>query len=127
MSNDKVQPNPEKRISRIHKGIRRTLQTAAYESVVIEDSIEEDIEWTTLEERQRKVANWEMLAIQNFKKFHDMALTELGCEHKCAFPKDARSEKMKPKPGQKTELDDLLNDLDSLDAVDGTDDDVTGA
>jgi len=111
MTNDKVQPEQvtdEKPIrkSRIHKGIQRTLNTAKFESVVVQDYIEEDIEWRTLEERDRKISNWETLLLTRFKQFHDQVMKELGLEHKVAYFKDAEPD-YRPEPGAPNELDDL--------------------
>lgn len=119
MGNGEIQP--DKRVSHIKKGIQRTLSTAAYETIVIYDYIEEDIEWENLEERQRKLENWETLLLQSFKRYHDRALTELGLELKCAYIENRASKKIKPRPGQKTELDELLKDLEDLDTLETLD------
>lgn len=96
------------RRSKIRKGIQRTLTTARYESVVIFDEIEEEIEWQTLEERQRKVKNWETLHLQSFKQSHDRILEELGLSHKKAYLKNNLDEKdHRPEVGSANELDGL--------------------
>lgn len=101
------------RTSRITKGIKRTLNTAAYETIVIEDSIEEEITWKTKEERDLKVENWEKVLIESFKKSHDKILDELGLSHKKAYFKKVSEETAKryvQEPVKKN-----LDDLDALD------------
>lgn len=111
MSNGKVQAEKQTedkpiRKSKIHKGISRTLNTAKFETIVIQDFIEEEIEWQDLEERDRKVTNWEMLLITRFKQYHDQVMRELGLEHKVAYFKDSEPD-YRPEPGSSNELDDL--------------------
>ena len=117
------------RKSLIRKSIRRTLNTAPYETLVIEDHIEEEIEWTTLEERQKKVKNWETVLLQQFQEWHDRACQDLNLQHKVAFLDTSQNKvkrKFGPDTGEVGELDTLLEDLDSLDAV-PSDDDLIGA
>jgi len=99
------------RKTRIRKGLHRTLNTERYQTLVIVNEIEEDIEWTTLAEREKKVKNWEALLLKNFKEFHDRALGELGLEHKQAYFKDNTKTCSTPVPKS-------TNDLDSLDSLD---------
>lgn len=111
MTNDKVCTENDnttsiKRKSRIHKGIERTLNTAKFESIVIHDYIDEEIEWTTLEERDKKVNNWEGLLINRFKVFHDKVMNELRLEHKVAYFKESEPD-YRAEPGKTNELDDL--------------------
>lgn len=110
MGNGEIQPEKTNqnspRKSRIHKGIQRTLNTAKFESIVIQDFIEEDIEWSSLEERDRKVQNWETLLVNRFKQFHDQVMRELGLEHKVAYFKDNETD-YRPEPGAYAELDSL--------------------
>lgn len=121
MSNDEVQPKndkekkiPQVRKSIIRKGIQRTLTTAKYESIVISDEIVEEIEWTTLEERQKKIKNWETILLQTFKQSHDNILNELSLAHKKAYFKNALEDKdYRADQGSSHELD----ELDSLDTV----------
>ncbi len=96
MSNDKVQAGPPVRKSVIRKSIQRTLSTAKFEGIVIHDEIEETIEWTTLEERQRKIKNWETLLLTTFKKSHDNILGELGLSHKKAYGVDYLDKDTRP-------------------------------
>lgn len=111
MTNDRIHPDqdeerPPIRKSRIHKGIQRTLNTAKFESIVIQDYIEEDIEWRSLEERERKITNWETLLLARFKQFHDQVMKELGLDHKVAYFKDNEPDH-RSEPGVSNELDDL--------------------
>lgn len=98
MDNAKVQTEssdtPVKvRKSIIRKSIQRTLSTGKFETIVIQDGIEEEIEWTTLDERQKKLKNWETLLIQGFKQSHDRILDELSLSHKKAFFKNNLEDK----------------------------------
>ncbi len=116
MTNDGVQTNKSSkpRKSMIRKSIQRTLTTAKFESIVIHDEFEEEIEWSSLEERQRKIDNWDTILIQNFKKTHDKVMEELGLSHKKAYFKNSLEDKdYRPKPGATHELDELMN-LDAL-------------
>jgi anthranilate/para-aminobenzoate synthase component II len=111
MTNGKVQAEKgiveaQLRKSRIHKGIARTLNTAKYESIVIEDHIDEEIEWSTLEERDKKINNWETILITRYKQFHDRVMNELGLEHKVAYFKESEPD-YRNEPGTANELDDL--------------------
>ena len=101
------------RKSKVRKAIQRTLNTARYESVVITCEFEEEIEWTTLDERSRKVTNWETLLIDDFKRAQDRILAELGLEHKRGYVRDNLSER----EASAASTDDKMLDLDRLDAV----------
>ena len=116
MSNEKVQVDTECtakiiRKSRIHKGIDRTLNTAKYESIVIHDQIDEEIEWCDLKERDSKIDKWETILLTRFKQFHDQVMKELNIEHKVAYFKDAEPD-YRPEPGTSA-----TNELDDLDAI----------
>lgn len=112
------------RKSRISRGIKRTLKTAEYESLVIEIGFEEEIEWTTPSERQKKIDNWNTLLIKDFKQSSDRILQELGITHKKAYFKNPTQETMTKYATQAKEeavsrgLD--LDDLDSLDTLEPT-------
>jgi len=80
------------RTSVIKKQIRRTLSTAPYETIVIEDGFEEVIEWKTVSERDAKIENWTTILLQGYKKSHDRILDELGLSHKKAHFKNPSSE-----------------------------------
>jgi len=123
MDNGKVQTNL--RTSKIRKGISRTLSTAAFESVVIHDEIKEEVTWSSLEERDRKVANWEMLLIQSFKQLHEKVLEELDLSHKRAHFKNNKKETRpivhnkaaKPADNISVKQEHELDDLDGLDTL----------
>ncbi len=101
------------RTSVIRKGIKRTLSTAQFETLVIEESMEETIEWNDLKERDQKLNNWDTVLLQRFKITHDRVLEELGLDHKKAYfknPTAATVEKYKhvaEKNSGKLDLDDL--------------------
>jgi len=107
MNNDK-EVN-QKRVSKINKGIQRTLTTAKYESIVIFSHIEEEIEWTDIEERERKSRNWDTFLIEDFKQTHDSVLEELGLCEKKAYFRNALDTDDRPEP------ETSLENLDSLD------------
>ncbi len=110
----------KQRTSVIRKGLKRTLKTNEYESLVIEDAIEEIIEWTTLEERNKKADNWETILLQRFKVSHDKILDELGLAHKKAYfknPSDATKkafETVQSKPRLQKASQANLDSLDTL-------------
>ncbi len=114
MSNGELQP--QKRRSRIHKGIERTLNTDKYESIVIRDFIDEEIEWTTLEERDEKIENWENIFLARFKTYHDKTLKDAGLEHKVAYSHNSYAERLKPARKQVTEISGLLEELEGIDS-----------
>ena len=91
MDNDKV--HQKMHVSRVKKGIERTLHTAEFEGIVIHNFIDEEIEWATLEERQRKTNNWLTVLITEYKRDEDRILEELGLEHKKFDHKDYRKKK----------------------------------
>ena len=112
-SNAEVQP--PKRTSIITKCIRRTVQTAAFESIVIEESIEESIEWSSLEERSSKENNWTTVLAEQFKRSHDRVMDELGLQEKKAYFKSANSDTAAKYSNKKSPSKDLdLDDLDTL-------------
>lgn len=130
MSNPSSEKNSvEKRISRVRKTISRTVQTAPYESLVIEDGIDEAVEWSSLAEYDKKNKNWETILIQRYKGFYDKVCTELGLSHKVAFFKNP-SEETKVKyqkvredsnknPNSNVSPSLNLDDLDDLDTLGG--------
>lgn len=83
---------PKVRTSVLKKSIRRTVNTGQYETLVIEDGFEEIIEWATLEERQRKVDNWDRILVERYKVSHDKILDELGFSAKKAYFKNFTGE-----------------------------------
>lgn len=112
MSNEGLQPSQEStekplRKSRIRKGLHRTLNTEKYQTLVIIDEIEEEIEWRTIEERDKKIRNWETLLLREFKQSHDRILSELNLVHKKAYFVDGTEKDPRPEPGEQYELDTL--------------------
>jgi len=109
------------RRSSITRAVKRTIQTAPYESLVIEVGIEEEIEWTTLSERQEKIDNWTTVLLKDFKQSSDRIMGDLGFTHKKAYfnnPSEETKEKFKAvAEAQERGLD--LDDLDSLDTLGG--------
>jgi len=99
---------PRKRTSRVHKGIRRTLKTADFEGIVIEEFIEEDVEWSSLEERQKKLDNWNKILVAQFKRTHDFILDECEVvEHRAYKKKTGKPVDTPPNPAVK---EDILDD-----------------
>jgi len=78
----------EARKSRIRKSICRTIQTAKFESLVVEVSFDEDVEWTNTQERQRKSENIMKLLLKDFENSMQMAKEQLGLVENVAFVKD---------------------------------------
>ena len=111
------------RKSVIHRGIKRTLSTAQYETLVIEIGFEEEIEWATLKDRQSKIDNWTTLLLQDFKQASDRILSELGITHKKAYfknPSEETQAKYQKQAQAQASVEDL-DDLDSLDFITGND------
>lgn len=113
-----VEPIAPKRTSHITIGLKRTLSTAQFETLVIELATEEDIEWTTPVERQTKLRNWHKLFVDEFKQAHDRILDELQLSHKKAYFKNATEETIKRYRGAANNDSEAsredLNDLDIL-------------
>lgn len=84
--------NKQPRRSKIVRGIKRTLSTAQFETLVIEIGFEEEIEWTSLSERQQKIDNWNTVLLADFKQTSDRLLNELGLNHKKAYFKNPTEE-----------------------------------
>lgn len=99
----------EVRSSKIRKGISRTINTAKFESVVIHDEIEEVVEWSSLEERQAKIDNWNSILISNFQKTHDEVMEQLGLGEKKAYFKTLEDKDNRADPA---EMKNILDELD---------------
>ncbi len=121
---DQVSEDKPMRTSVIKKQVRRTLTTAPFETLVIEDGFEEIIEWRTISERDKKIDNWDTILLQRFKKTHDRILDELGLSHKKAYFKNPSTEtkakyekqkKVSEEPDSVRGLD--LDDLDTLETI----------
>lgn len=115
-----VKPNFPRQ-SRISKSIQRTLSTAKYESIVIKEELEEEIEWSSPQELEKKLNNWNTVLIERFKETQGRVLEELGLDHKKAYFRNHIEEKDdRPEPNDPI-LDNLsvdqtetCNDLDTL-------------
>lgn len=102
------------RQSKVRFGISRTLNTAKYESIVINYEIEENLTWNDPAERRKKLANWEGVFIREYKETHDRILKECDLSHKSAyFVRAEEKVDQRVEPGQKHELD----SLDTLDIL----------
>lgn len=102
------------RRGRIKMGIERTLSTAKFEGIVIHYEIDEEITWSDLAERQRKVQSWETVLTKEFQGAHDRILEELKLSHKKAYFKNYLEDKdTRPDPYDGDQYDDL-DELDEL-------------
>lgn len=108
---------PAPRRSVISRGIKRTLQTAQFESLVIEIGFEEEIEWNDLKERQKKIDNWNTVLLHEFKQSSERILKELGLTHKKAWFKDPSPETIEKYKHIKESQESM--DLDDLDTLNG--------
>jgi len=99
------------RKGRLQIGLQRTLSTEKYQSLVINYHIDEEIEWQTLSEREKKVMNWQTVLTREFQQIHDRVLDELKLSHKKAYFVDNLDKDDRPEPGQG------LDNLDNLDTL----------
>jgi hypothetical protein len=110
------------RKSTISVGLKRTLSTAQFETLVIEMSTEEAIEWQNIEEWQTKFRNWQTIFVNEFKQAHDRILDELQLTHKKAYFKNSTAETVaryakKGDVADQIESNSPLEDLDKLDIL----------
>lgn len=107
------------RKSKITKSIQRTISTAKYESIVIKEQIEEEIEWTKLEERDKKINNWTTILIEQYKNMEALVLKELGLCQKDAYFISHLDKDTRPEPATHTTAasSSVLNELDELDSI----------
>ena len=91
---------------RVQLGIQRTLSTEKFQSIVIHYDIDEEIEWQTLSEREKKIMNWQTVVTNEFKQIHDRVLEELKLRHKRAYFVDHTDKDLRP---------DLSDGIDALD------------
>lgn len=115
MDTDKLQA----RKSKITKSIQRTISTAKYESIVIKEQIEEEIEWTTLAEREKKINNWTILLTDQYKRTEETVLKELSLCQKDAYFVGHLDKDNRPDPVSNSVpvSDTVLSELDELDSV----------
>ena len=108
MGNGKVSPESEcidKRQGKLRLGLQRKLQTEKYQNLVISYDLEENLEWESLTERNKKVMNWQSVLTTEFKEVCDRIMKELGLSHIKAYVEDGPD--YSPVPGAPTELDNL--------------------
>lgn len=84
------------RTTKVTKGINRKLWTAKYEEIEIISHVEETIEWTTLEERQKKLDAITKCVVIDFEKTRDAVLQELGLSEKKVFGSQSEPDAIKP-------------------------------
>lgn len=111
---DKNQPAKTSRKGRIRLGLQRTLSTEKFQSIVVHYELDEEIEWLTPSEREKKVMNWETILTREFKQIHDRVLDELKLSHKKAYFVDHLDKDTRPDSGEGLSQ---LEDLDSLDSL----------
>jgi len=78
----------EKRKSKVSKSIKRIYNVAQYESLELIVHYEEEIEWETVAERQKKADNISKLLLNDFKKTRLDVFTELNASEKKAYFKN---------------------------------------
>lgn len=97
----------DEKIKKTHarKKIGRKIQPRQFESVDISIECEDEIEWTTIEERQKKLEKLTKLALIDFQDTFQKVCEELGVEDKRAFGKRYVGEYSgsTPKTGEKPE------------------------
>jgi hypothetical protein len=91
--------SPPRRTSEVTRSISRKLNTAQFETIEIRESWSETVTWTTLEERDQKLKNWEALLLQSYVGTHDRILDALGLQHKKAFVSGSMNGAPAPQPG----------------------------
>lgn len=96
----------------ISREIRRTIQTAPYESVVITEQLEEEVQWKTEEEFEAKSDALRKKLIEQFKITHDKELEQLGFAKLAKYTKKFGSTEYKDPP--KENLADELDDYDTI-------------
>jgi len=90
MSNGEIQPNTTRsRKGRVRIGIEREIQTSKFHQLVITCNIDEEIEWTSLEDWYQKRRNWDAILIRKYKEMRDQIMEELGFEEKVAYIKSS--------------------------------------
>jgi hypothetical protein len=74
----------DKRKSIIKKRMSRTFNIGDYNSLVVDVSFEDEVEWETLEERNKKSENMTKLLLLDLSSSSKYAFARLGIgEHKC--------------------------------------------
>ena len=69
----------------VKKGIQRTIWTAKYEGLKVDVSLEEEITWSDLQERQKKLDAVSVHLTNELKRTLNAACDELGLSEKKVF------------------------------------------
>jgi len=64
------------------KGLKRTIQDKPFFSLSMEDHIEIEVEWGSLQELNDKSDRWNQILIDRFKEMQDSSLASLGLQEK---------------------------------------------
>ena len=75
----------EKRKTKIRKEIARNVQTKQFESLRVSIEVEEEIEWSTLAEKEAKHQKVTEIAIKDFQQTFDAVMDELKLTYKPAI------------------------------------------
>jgi valyl-tRNA synthetase len=92
------------RKAKVIRAIRRTHNIAKYESIEIITSMEDEIEYDSLEERAKKVDNLTRLLTMEAKRTEAIVFKELGTTPKLAFGKNVIDD------GDRSEENEILGD-----------------
>lgn len=76
------------RTTKVTKGIERVYNIGNYESVRVIETLEETIEWSTIEERQTKLKNINKHLVADFNVTKKELFAGLGMSEKKAFGKE---------------------------------------
>ena len=96
-----------KRQTVVTKGITRTIQTANYFSLTIHHTAQDTIEWSDLEERDKKISNLNKLVIKDFVKNHDTVLDQLKLGQQHAFTTDHVAKKRSMTTANSLDLEEM--------------------
>ena len=87
---------PEKRKTKVRKEITRNVQTKAFESLKITVNVEEEIEWETLEEKEKKHDKVTDMVIKDFNQTYEKVMKELELRNKPAVVETSNPPKEEP-------------------------------
>jgi len=96
----------EERITKCVTGLSRKIQTSRFQSLTITRETEDEIRWSTMQERKTKMENATKLAIVDYKKVFDDVLAELKLQEVNAYYVDEVAEKKLNNP-KLEDMDDL--------------------
>ncbi|MFW6172293.1 MAG: hypothetical protein ACOC5T_00915 [Elusimicrobiota bacterium] len=94
------------RVTKVTKGIERVYNIGNYESVRVIETLEETIEWSSIEERQTKLKNINKHLVADFNITKNDLFVGLGMSEKKAFGKEKANDKV-------TVSDDVFDGLDT--------------